>query len=60
MTLEEFEKLLPEEKEHFVKCSRCGNIFDRRSLDEVLFHHTDPKDRPDIQYGGSERLGQSL
>jgi hypothetical protein len=23
-----------------------GEIFDRRSLDEVLFHHTDHKDRP--------------
>jgi hypothetical protein len=37
-------------------CSGCGAIFDRRSLDEVLFHHTDHKDRPDIQYSGSEKL----
>jgi hypothetical protein len=55
MTAEEYDKLLPEEKEHFAECARCGEIFDRRSLDEVLFH-TDHKHRPDIQYSGSERL----
>jgi hypothetical protein len=46
----------PEEKEHFATCSECGEIFDRRSLDEVLFHHTDHKYRPDVQYSGSTRL----
>jgi hypothetical protein len=55
MTAEEYDKLLLEEKEHFAECARCGEIFDRRSLDEVLFH-TDHKHRPDIQYSGSERL----
>src|SRR4029453_17215987 len=40
MTADEYEKLPPEEKEHFAKCTECGEIFDRRSLDEVLFHHT--------------------
>jgi hypothetical protein len=34
----------------------CGEIFDRRSLDEVLFHHTDHKHLPDIQYSGSIKL----
>jgi uncharacterized C2H2 Zn-finger protein len=56
MTIDEYENLSPEEKEHFVKCSRCGKIFDRRSLDEVLFHHTDHKHRPDIPYSGSVKL----
>jgi hypothetical protein len=56
MTLDEYEKLPPEEKEHFAKCSECDEIFDRRSLDEVPFHHTDHKHRPDIQYSGSEKL----
>jgi hypothetical protein len=56
MTLDEYEKLSPEDKEHFAKCSECRAIFDRRSLDEVLFHHTDHKHRPDIQYSGSEKL----
>jgi hypothetical protein len=56
VTADEYEKLPPEEKKHFAKCSTCGEIFDRRSLDEVLFHHTDHKQRPDIQYSGSEKL----
>jgi len=55
MPADEYGKLPPEEKEHFVECSTCGEIFDRRSLDEVLFH-TDHKHRPDIQYAGSEKL----
>jgi uncharacterized C2H2 Zn-finger protein len=55
MTADEYEKVAPEEKEHFAECSRCGEIFDRRSLDEVRFH-TDHKHRPDIQYSGSIKL----
>jgi hypothetical protein len=56
MTLDEYEKLPAEEKEHFAKCSECGEIFDRRSLDEVLFHHTGHKHRPDIQYSSYTKL----
>jgi len=56
MTLDEYEKLPSEEKEHFAECLACGEIFDRRSLDKVLFHHTGHKDRPDIQYSGWEKL----
>jgi hypothetical protein len=56
MTPDEYEKLPPEEKEHFARCSECGEMFDRRSLDEVLFHATDHKQRPDIQYSGWEKL----
>ena len=55
MTTDEYEKLPPEEKEHFAECRECGEMFDRRSLDEVLFH-TDHKHRPDIQYSGSKKL----
>jgi hypothetical protein len=55
MTADEYDKLPTEEKEHFVSCKTCSEIFDRRSLDEVLFH-TDHKHRPDIQYSGSEKL----
>jgi hypothetical protein len=55
MTADEYEKLLTEEKEHFAACTECGEIFDRRSLNEVLFH-TDHKHRPDIQYSGWEKL----
>jgi hypothetical protein len=56
MTHDEYEQLPPEEKEHFVTCSKCAEIFDRRSLDEVLFHHADHKHRPDIPYSGSIKL----
>jgi hypothetical protein len=56
MTAEEYEGLPPEEKERFVKCTTCGEIFDRRSLHEGLFHHADHKQRPDIQCSGSEKL----
>jgi hypothetical protein len=38
MTTDEYEQLPTEEKEHFAKCQECGEMFDRRSLDEVLFH----------------------
>jgi hypothetical protein len=55
VTPEEYEQLPPEEKEHFATCSECGEIFDRRSLDEVLFHFVDHKPRPDIQYSGRRR-----
>jgi hypothetical protein len=55
-TLDKYEQLPPEEKERYAQCSRCGEIFDRRNLDEVLFHHTDHKHRLDIQYSGSEML----
>ena len=55
MTADEYDKLPPAEKEHFARCAKCAEIFDRRSLDEVLFH-IDHKHRPDIQYSGSEKL----
>jgi hypothetical protein len=36
MTADETEHLAPEEKEHFAMCVKCEEMFDRRSLDEVL------------------------
>jgi hypothetical protein len=55
-TADEYEQLPPEEKGHFARCAECGEWFDRRSLDEVVFHFVDHKHRPDIQYSGSEKL----
>ena len=55
MKRDEYEKLAPEEQEHFMECSECAEMFDKRSLDEVFFHE-DHKHRPDIQYSGSERV----
>jgi hypothetical protein len=58
MTTEEYEELSPAEKEHFMKCPDCGELFDRRSLDEVVFHR-DHKHRPDIPYlGTGERISR--
>jgi hypothetical protein len=51
----DFDKLSESEKRHFYKC-RCGEMVDMRQLDDVLFHETDHKPRPDIQYGGSVRI----
>jgi hypothetical protein len=44
------------EKTHFYKCQQCGEMVDKRQLDEVLFHETNHKPRPDTQYGGSVRI----
>ena len=59
MNAADFNELSESEKEHFYKCGQCGEMVDMRQLDDVVFHETDHKPRPDIQYGGSERLGES-
>jgi hypothetical protein len=56
MTKAELETLSAEEQKHFHSCQACGEYFDMRQLDEVMFHCTDHKPRPDIQYSGWERL----
>jgi hypothetical protein len=55
MNADDFNELSESEKRHFYKCSRCGEMVDRRQLDDVLFHETDHKPRPDIQYSGSSQ-----
>jgi hypothetical protein len=54
----DFNELNESEKCHFYRCERCGEMVDMRQLDDVLFHE-DHVHRPDIQYGGWERLGES-
>jgi hypothetical protein len=56
MNAGDFCELSEAEKRHFYKCEQCGEMVDRRQLDDVLFHETDHKPRPDIQYGGSVRI----
>ncbi|HEY2614775.1 MAG TPA: hypothetical protein VGI42_03640 [Chthoniobacterales bacterium] len=46
----------PDERRHFYCCETCREMVDKRDLDAVFFHETGHKPRPDIQYGGSERL----
>jgi hypothetical protein len=58
MNAADFDQLDEAEKKHLYKCKQCGEMVDMRQLDDVLFHeHHVP--RPDIQYGGSQRLGKS-
>ena len=47
MNTADFNELSELEKRHFYKCSECGEMVDRRKLDDVLFHETDHKPRPD-------------
>jgi hypothetical protein len=55
---EDFNELSDEEKKNFYKCQQCCEMVDMRQLDDVLFHE-EHVHGPDIQYGGSERLGES-
>ena len=57
MNTADFDELSESEKRHFHKC-RGGEVVDKRQLDDVLFHATDNKPRPDIQYGGSVRIDE--
>jgi hypothetical protein len=53
----DFNELDESEKRHFYKCEQCGEMGDMRQLDDVLFFHEHHVHRPDIHYGGSQRLG---
>jgi hypothetical protein len=48
MTLDEYEQLSPGEKQHFYRCSKCGQLVDERELRDVIFHETDHKPKPHI------------
>jgi hypothetical protein len=56
MNAADFDELSKSEKQHFYKCNQCGEMVDKRQLDEVLFHETDQRACSDIQYGGSLRI----
>jgi hypothetical protein len=58
MNTADFNELRDSEKRHFYGCTQCGEMVDRRQLDDVLFHETNHKPRPDIQYGGSQSLSE--
>jgi hypothetical protein len=50
MTRDDFLALLPDKQRHYHECALCGQIVDRRQLDDVLFHETHQQ-RRDIQGG---------
>jgi hypothetical protein len=58
MNRADFDQLGEAEKKHFYRCEQCGDMVDMRQLNDVLFHE-DHVQRPDIQYGGSQRFGES-
>jgi hypothetical protein len=43
MTADEYEQVPPEEKEHFFQCPKCGEFVDKRELQDVIFHVTEPQ-----------------
>src|SRR5215831_15113384 len=55
----DFNELDEAEKKHFYKCQQCGEMVDMRQLDDVTFHE-DHVHRPDVPYGGSERLDKPI
>jgi hypothetical protein len=55
MDANEFNELGDREKVHFYECAVCGQMVDKRQLDDVVFHE-DHVERIDIQYSGFERL----
>jgi len=57
MNTADFDALSESEKKHFYQC-RCGEMVDKRQLDDLLFHE-DHVHRPDIQHGGSQSLRES-
>jgi hypothetical protein len=58
MNAADFDELSEAEKRHY-ECKQWEEMVDMRQLDDVLFHE-DHVQRPDIQYGGSKRLRESL
>jgi hypothetical protein len=58
MNIGDFNELNDLEKRHFYKRKQCGEMVDKRQLDDVVFHESHVQ-RPDIEYGGSEPLKES-
>jgi len=43
LTLDEYEKLPPDEKKYFFQCPGCGQFVDKRELRDVIFNVTGPQ-----------------
>lgn len=50
MTRDDFNALPPPEQRHYNECAVCGQMVDKRQLDDVLFHEKH-RQFPDIQGG---------
>jgi hypothetical protein len=58
MNRAEFDELDEPEKRHFYACKQCGELVDKRQLNDVTFHE-DHVHRPDIQLRWFRRARQS-
>jgi hypothetical protein len=58
MNRAEFDELDEAEKRHFYECKQCGEMVDKRQLEDVIFQE-DHVHRPDIPYGGSEPVDKA-
>jgi hypothetical protein len=56
MTVDEYERLSPEEKEHYFQCPKCAQLVDKRELRDVIFHVKDHKRKPQIPRIRAKRL----
>ena len=58
MTSEEYEKLPATDKEHFMRCPDCREMFDLWSDEDVVFHlaHHKPQQRPRFHIRGPEGI----
>tara|TARA_Y100000310_G_scaffold307319_1_gene349305 strand:+ start:580 stop:777 length:198 start_codon:yes stop_codon:yes gene_type:complete len=57
MTDKAFSEAAYADRDNFIPCEDCGQWIDCRDLDEVIKHATDHRERPDVQYAGSRRIG---
>jgi hypothetical protein len=62
MTLDEYEKLPPEEQEHFARCEKCGEMLDRAQLGRGAVPRYDhkPKSGHTVFWLGKAEIGHSL
>jgi hypothetical protein len=56
MTVDEYEELRPDEKEHFFLRPKCGQLVDKRDLRHVIFNEPDHKPNPRIPRTRGKRL----
>jgi hypothetical protein len=60
MNVADFDKLSDAEKEHFYRCSKCGQFVDKRELRDVIFHETNHKTKPHIPRIIGKRISNRL
>ena len=57
MSDEAFNEAPAEDKHHFIRCGECGVMYDKRDLDEVMFHNCGHVHRPDMPLKRGKKIG---